>query len=93
MLVMDFCRKSELVAGGGTMDDAHDLIGRLLAVAGMIMEDTAEAALLSKPGGILEARIGMVAKAGADIATVASAAAIIARRYADSQSSPERHDN
>ena len=65
------------------MDDAPDLIARLLAVAGMIMEDSVEAALIADPGSSLEARIKSVAQAGSDIAAIASAAAAITRRYAD----------
>jgi hypothetical protein len=65
------------------MNDAPDLIARLLAVAGMIMEDTAEAALIADPGSSPEASISSVAQAGSDISAMSFAAAAIARRYAD----------
>lgn len=62
------------------MDDAEQLIERLLTAAGMIMEDAAEVALIRDNANPVPDRIAAITMAGNDIAALACAAAIIARR-------------
>ena len=80
-LVMDLSDVVGLVVAGGHMDDAPDLIARLLTAAAMIMEDEIEGALFAAPLSSISDRIGGVAEAGRDIQQLAGAAAVIARRY------------
>lgn len=69
------------------MDEDEELIERLLTAAGSIMEDTSEAALIRGGAHAIAARIAAVDAAGADIATLARAAAIVRRRRAGSRRS------
>ena len=59
----------------------HDLIERLCVAAGMIMEDTAEPALLQTDETEVAGRIVVIGAAGHDIAALAQAAEVLSRRW------------
>lgn len=65
------------------MHDKNDLINRLLTIAGMIMEDEAAVALIDDPTKSCEQRISSIQAGALDIAAIAAAAKVIARRYHD----------
>jgi hypothetical protein len=67
------------------MADAGDLIERLCVAAGMVMEDTAEAALIASASVDAEQRLALLLGAGANVTALATAAMVIKRRYADAQ--------
>ncbi|MCD2317267.1 hypothetical protein LQ954_14055 [Sphingomonas sp. IC-11] len=69
------------------MSEAEDLVIRLLTAAGMIMEDTAEAAVIRIGDIRTDVRVAVVLAAGEDTAVLARAAAIITRRFAQSSGS------
>lgn len=62
------------------MDDSRDLIDRLCAWAGMIMEDVSAIAILTRSQGDAALRIEQIRVAAADIGTLAEAASVILRR-------------
>lgn len=62
------------------MDDAQDLIDRLLTLAGMIMEDASAIALVIENGGDRTARIGTTAQAAKDVSALTMAAEVTLRR-------------
>ncbi|UVO50178.1 hypothetical protein M0208_06455 [Sphingomonas sp. SUN019] len=62
------------------MDHAHETIDRLCTLAGMIMEDTIETALVRDLVQTHE-RITQLAIAGGDIVRLAEAAAVVLRRW------------
>ena len=63
------------------MEDADEMIGRLCTIAGMVMEDTIDAALIGATGSFSE-RLAVILQAGEDVSAIASVAAIVARRWA-----------
>jgi len=63
------------------MEEANGLIEQLCLVAGMIMEDSTEAALVASATPGLEQRLALLSEASRDIQAMASAATAIARRY------------
>ena len=64
------------------MDDAQDLIDRLCTHAGMIMEDLSATAILAQAKSDRRAKIRLIRSAGEDIAALADAAEVLARRAA-----------
>ena len=69
------------------MIEAEDLVERLLTAVVMIMEDTVEAALIHIGKTTTDDHVASVRAAGEDIALLASAAAIITRRFVPSNGS------
>lgn len=62
------------------MDDTRDLIDRLCAWAGMIMEDVSGVAILTDGESDAAPRIEQIRAAAADIAILAEAASVLLRR-------------
>lgn len=58
----------------------HDLINRLLTIAGTIMEDVSPVAIVSSDDMAVEARITAVLDAGRAISLLAGAADVVWRR-------------
>jgi hypothetical protein len=65
------------------MENADDLIGRLCTIAGMVMEDTIDAALIGAATGSRSERLAVISQAGEDVSAIATVAAIVARRWAN----------
>lgn len=63
------------------MEDAGKLVDQLCTVAGMVFEDTLDAALLRSASGTAAARAAMIEAAANDAVTLARAAAVIVARY------------
>lgn len=62
------------------MDDTRDLIDRLCALAGMIMEDVSAVAILTGGATDAAAKIEQIRAAAADIAILAEAASVLLGR-------------
>ena len=70
------------------MDDAQDLIDRLLTLAGIIMEDASAVALVIENGGDRTARIAATAQAAGDVSALTMAAEVALRRLANDWPAP-----
>ena len=63
------------------MDNAQDLIDRLLTLAGMIMEDASAVALVIENGGDRTATIAATGQAAKDVSALVMAAEVALRRF------------
>ncbi len=64
------------------MDDLDDLIERLCALAGMLMEDASALAIAGDPVIARADRLAIVRSAAVDAAAIVDTASILARRAA-----------
>jgi hypothetical protein len=83
-LRLDFRAVSGFLWPGGGMEDADELIGRLCTIAGMVMEDTIDVALIGGATRSRSERLAVISQAGEDVSAIATVAAIVARRWASS---------
>lgn len=62
------------------MDDSTELVDRLCTLAGMILEDASAEAILTGKRDKLQLKVERMRRAGADVAILADAAAVILGR-------------